>query len=112
MTEDQCYYLDPEDGCRMYFQYAFIDASSQPFVVDVREAATPVPTDTPELASCLGDCDGDHRVAVHELVTMVNVALGEASSATCLAGANQDDAITVEDIVTAVGHALNGCVGS
>jgi hypothetical protein len=118
MTEDQCYDPDPLFGCRVYFQYAPIEASSPPLVLQLGEAnaatptdtPTPTPTDTPEFPPCPGDCDRDHRVTVDELLTMVNIALGKTNVATCLAGdANHDNAITIGDIVTAVNNALNGC---
>lgn len=59
---------------------------------------------------CAGDCDGAGGVAVNELVTMVNAALGDASPATCPAGdADGDGEITISDIVVAVRNALGGC---
>jgi hypothetical protein len=59
---------------------------------------------------CVGDCSGDGTVAVNELLSMVNVALGNAQVSTCDAGdANGDGQITVAEIVTAVNNALSGC---
>ncbi|MFQ5665091.1 MAG: hypothetical protein ACE5I7_01540 [Candidatus Binatia bacterium] len=61
-------------------------------------------------AVCVGDCNGDGQVTVNELITMVNIALGNADVSTCTAGdANGDGGITVNEIVTAVNNALNGC---
>jgi hypothetical protein len=52
----------------------------------------------------------DLQVTVDEILTMVNIALGNVSVTTCEAGdANQDGQITVDEILTAVDHALNGC---
>jgi len=66
-------------------------------------------TTSPEI--CAGDCDGNGGVAVNELVTMVNVALGDASPAACPAGdADGDGEIAISDIIVAVGTALTGCV--
>ncbi len=60
---------------------------------------------------CVGDCGGDHVVTVDELLTMVNIALGNASVSDCLPGdANTDGQITVDEILTAVNNALNGCL--
>jgi hypothetical protein len=46
MTEEQCYYQDPETGCEYYFRYAFIEASSGPVGLQLVEP-TPTPSDTP-----------------------------------------------------------------
>jgi hypothetical protein len=49
-------------------------------------------------------------VTVDEILTMVNIALGNVPVADCLAGdRNQDGTITVDEILTAVYKALNGC---
>lgn len=59
---------------------------------------------------CVGDCNGDSAVTVDEIITMVNIALGNQAVSNCLAGdGNNDGAITVDEIVTAVTNALNGC---
>jgi hypothetical protein len=73
---------------------------------------TPALAPTPTLAvtRCVGDCSGDHQVTVNELLTMVNVALGNAPIVACAAGdANRDDALTINEILVAVNNALNGC---
>jgi hypothetical protein len=50
-------------------------------------------------------------VTVDEILTMVNIALGNTPVAACDAGdANQDDQITVDEILTAVNNALNAWV--
>jgi hypothetical protein len=47
---------------------------------------------------------------VDEILTMVNIALGNTPVTMCEAGdANHDDQITVDEILTAVNNALNGC---
>jgi Ca2+-binding EF-hand superfamily protein len=59
---------------------------------------------------CVGDCDGSYTVTVDEILTLVNIALGNGDISTCLAGdANHDGKITVDEILTAVNNALNGC---
>ena len=70
---------------------------------------TAVSFDVPS-GACVGDCNGDHRVAVNELIQMVNIALGAADVSTCLAGdPNADGDIAVNEIVAGVNNALNGC---
>jgi hypothetical protein len=66
------------------------------------------PTSTPR--PCVGDCNGSGEVTVNELITMVNIALGNSPVSACSAGdANGDGEITVNEIITAVNNALSGC---
>ncbi|HEX7408022.1 MAG TPA: sialate O-acetylesterase [Candidatus Binatia bacterium] len=65
---------------------------------------------TPTLIPCVGDCNGNGHVTVDEILTMVNIALGNANISACTAGdANKNGQITVDEILTAVNNALNGC---
>ncbi|HXQ24070.1 MAG TPA: hypothetical protein VN812_20480 [Candidatus Acidoferrales bacterium] len=51
-------------------------------------------------------------MTVDEILTMVNIALGNTPVTTCEAGdANHDGQITIDEIFTAVNNALNGCTG-
>jgi uncharacterized repeat protein (TIGR01451 family) len=62
------------------------------------------------VAACIGDCNGDAEVTVDELLTMVNIALGNANVSACTPGDdNHDNEITIDEILTAVNHALTGC---
>jgi hypothetical protein len=64
-------------------------------------------------AACAGDCDGDGRVEVAEVVTLVNIALGDAPLSSCPAGdLDHNDRITVDELVAAVSNVLQGCAGS
>jgi hypothetical protein len=70
--------------------------------------ATPSPPPTP--VSCRGDCDGSGDVAINELITLVNIALGNAPISSCVAGdADESAMITINEIVAAVNAALSGC---
>lgn len=61
-------------------------------------------------AACIGDCNGDGRVAVNELIGLVNIALGNVSVVTCPEGdANSDELVSINELVASVGAALNGC---
>ena len=76
--------------------------------------ATLTPSDTaistPTPCSCVGDCNCNGGVTVDEILTMVNIALGNTPVTMCEAGdANHDLQITVDEILTAVNNALNGC---
>lgn len=61
-------------------------------------------------AACSGDCNGDGRVGVDELVRGVNIALRLAEVDLCAAmDRNDDGQIGINELVTAVGNALEGC---
>jgi hypothetical protein len=52
-------------------------------------------------------------VTINEIMTMVNIALGNALVSACVAGdGNHDGAITVDEILAALNNALNGCPAS
>jgi hypothetical protein len=58
----------------------------------------------------VGDCGQDGEVTVNELLTMVNIALGNAPVSACEAGdTSGDGAITINEILVAVNKALGGC---
>jgi hypothetical protein len=60
--------------------------------------------------SCVGDCAGDGAVTVDELLTGVNIALGNVPLETCTAfDSNRDKQVTIDELLAAVNRALNGC---
>jgi hypothetical protein len=64
----------------------------------------------PAPLACTGDCGRDAQVTVDELLTMVNIALGNTTVCACeAADAGSDGQITIDEILTAVNNALNGC---
>jgi hypothetical protein len=78
--------------------------------VTATRTRTAAPTFTP--SPCVGDCTSHGQVTVEDILTLVNIALGDANVSTCLAGdANDEGRITVDEILTAVNNALNGCGG-
>jgi len=71
---------------------------------------SPSPSPTPTLDGCPGDCDGDGRVTVSELITGVRINLGLADLETCPAmDGDGDGVITVAELVQAVRAALESC---
>lgn len=61
-------------------------------------------------AACVGDCNGNGQVSVDEILTMVNIAIGNTPVTGCeAADANGDGQITINEILTAANNALNGC---
>ena len=66
-------------------------------------------TSTPTPSPCVGDCNGDEQPTVDEILTIVNMALGNGGS--CPNGVAAGTIPDVSIIVQAVNHALNGCGG-
>jgi hypothetical protein len=74
--------------------------------------STTIPTATPtfHVASCPGDCDGNGKVVVNELVTAVNIALGNSNVSTCEnADRNHSGTVTIDELIAAVNASLTGC---
>jgi len=59
--------------------------------------------------SCAGDCGGTQSVAVNNIITLVNIALGTAQPAACAHGVPTGAEVTVAVIIQAVNNALHGC---
>lgn len=74
-------------------------------------SATPTATATATTAAaCTGDCSGDGAVTVDEVVTGINIALGNVAMAECMRfDTNDDGLVTVDEIVRAVNAGLDGC---
>lgn len=69
---------------------------------------SPTPTATPR--PCAGDCNGDAMTLVSELITAVNVALGQLSISACAAAdRNGDSGVSVNELIAAVNAALTSC---
>jgi hypothetical protein len=83
-------------------------AAAVTFAVQVGGEATPTPT--PVAPSCTGDCNGDGRVAIDELVVGVNIAVELLQIGVCPAiDVSGDGQASIGDLVQAVGNALRGC---
>jgi hypothetical protein len=93
----------------------FLDQPGTLAMVDVGPASVPASTfslGADDFPVCVGDCNNHGAVTVEDVLTMVNVALGNAPVGDCIAGdPNDDSQITVDEILTAVNSALNGCGG-
>jgi len=74
--------------------------------------ATPSqPADTPTPGGpCAGDCNGDGRVTVAELIRGVRIALEQSPLVNCPSfDTNRNGAVTINELITAVRNALDGC---
>ena len=59
---------------------------------------------------CVGDCNGDGTVAINELITGVNIALGSAALDACPAfDGSGDGTVAINELIAAVNAALAGC---
>jgi len=77
-----------------------------PFDVAVAGAC---PTAPP---SCTGDCNGDGTVVVNEMISGVNIALGNQPASVCPAfDRNASGQVEINELIAAVGNVLNGCTG-
>jgi len=73
---------------------------------DIDTALCPAPPAT----VCGGDCNGDGRVEIAELVRAVQIALNVDDASVCgAADSNADEMVAVDDLVRAVSNALAGC---
>lgn len=67
-------------------------------------------TSTLRLVQCAGDCDGNSRVSIGELIRGVSISLGTADLASCRSmdpDASQN--VSISELIRAVNIALNGC---
>lgn len=95
--------------------WAIVAVSINPAPTPTAQPRPPTPTVTPTATPtisvrCAGDCDGNGQVTVSEILTLVDIALGNLPVSACLAGdRNNDGAITIDEILAAVNRALEGC---
>jgi hypothetical protein len=79
-------------------------------VGSVAPTPTVTPTATPPPSTCAGDCNGDGSVAINELITGVNIALGSAAVSLCPScDTSGDGSVAINELIAAVSRALNGC---
>ncbi len=101
----------------------FVDALAAPGMtyyyvvaaVDEAEVSSPFSNEakvTVAAPGCVGDCDASGTVTVNELLTGVNIALGNVAVDQCpIFDANEDGTVTINEILAAVNNALSGCPG-
>jgi hypothetical protein len=58
---------------------------------------------------CIGDCSGTQTVAITDLITLVNIALGNGDASACAHGIPSGSDVDVTLIIRGVNNALNGC---
>ena len=73
-------------------------------------SATPSASPTPIRPACTGDCNGDSRVAIDELITAVRIALGDLPASACSAvDADASGSVAIGELIAAVTRSLTGC---
>ncbi len=73
-------------------------------------SATPTPTDTAVPIVCGGDCEGDGKVTINDLIRAVSIALGATPIDRCRsADQNRDGRLSISELIQAVRAALDGC---
>lgn len=61
-------------------------------------------------AACRGDCNSDGMVTINELITGVNIALGNTALEQCPSfDGDGDGSVAINELIAAVNNALNGC---
>jgi outer membrane protein W len=71
------------------------------------QVETPTPTATPK---CPGDCNGDGKVSIDELILAVEAALGVRPLEDCSSlDTDRSGTLEIDELVAAVEAALNGC---
>jgi hypothetical protein len=81
--------------------------SSQTATATVTPPANATPTATG--AACTGDCGGTGSVSISDLITGVNIALGNLPVSACPAFENADGQVDIAQLIRGVDKALNGC---
>src|SRR5262249_32317924 len=85
-------------------------ATNTPAATQTPTPTTPSqPTDTPTPIPCVGDCDGDGSVSIDAILTLVNIALGNAQPSACPSGIPSGTQVDIALILEAVNNALSGC---
>ncbi len=72
---------------------------------------TATPTQTPPgTPGCAGDCGDTGEVTIEDLLTGIDIALGNVPLRACpVFDANGDGRVTVDDLIKAIANALHGC---
>lgn len=82
--------------------------SEEDSIVPCNPVSTPTPT--PTEPPCVGDCGGDGKVSIADLIVGVNIALGSKPISDCPAfDANGDGKVAINELIRAVNNALAGC---
>ncbi len=62
-----------------------------------------------QVSTCVGDCDGNDKVAINELIVGVNIALGRQSVNACPAFVSSLGTVDIARLIQGVDNALKGC---
>ena len=102
--------MTPEEAADLAQTTAAANQQVQMALEDNKVTATPTVTPTVAIIRCIGDCGGNGAVTVDELLTMVNIALGNFPPELCTHGVHIGADVTVAVVIQAVNNALGECV--
>ena len=99
-------YADPTDAATRHTLAVSPQLDGERSDPDVVDLAVPTP-----VPACVGDCDGNGTVAINELITGVNIALGSQPVTVCPAfDADDSGSVAINELITGVNNALAGCL--
>jgi hypothetical protein len=91
----------------------FVEIAPPPAVEPGRDYPVAIAVRSGVAPTCLGDCGGDARVTIDELVRLVSIALDTQPLSACdAADRNFDRRVTIDELLAAVNGALHGCPAS
>jgi hypothetical protein len=109
-ADEQYFYYAWGDNRDTVYSTRYPGGRPDPDVRFDRLLVSPSPSPIPSPTPCAADCNGDGEVTVDELLTAVNIALGNAEVSACPpADASADGVVTVDEILRGVDAALDGC---
>ncbi len=73
------------------------------------ETPTPRANETASPVVCVGDCNGDGRVTINELIRAVAIALSGSLNDCPAIDSDRNGSVTINELVVAVVNALNNC---
>ena len=88
-----------------------IGSSPTPTATSLAATATATVGVPPTPGPCVGDCNNNKIVAINELITGVNIALGSAPITQCSSfDTNGNSAVDINELIAGVNALLNGCI--
>ena len=91
-----------------------VTASAIPTPIATVPATPTAVTPMSVVSACYGDCDGDGRVTVDEIMMLINMALGGSAPAEACPAASVDCnpspfGVYIDCLLEAIDHAVHGC---